>query len=161
MTATSIGTLKFGSKEEALHLLIEHSRTPRNRVLTLNHPAARILKGESHNPICGDRALVLLSLLETKISDCAFQVQGCAMCTASASLMSEGIKTKPPAEILTMIQTMTESLLAPPTQEWPAALIGFWPLAHLRVNRARIPCALIPWFAVKTALQIAEHSLLL
>ena len=65
--------------------ILEHFRRPRNQRRLDQPTVAR----EAHNPLCGDRILVELAVDGDVISAAAFTANACAICTASASLLTE------------------------------------------------------------------------
>jgi nitrogen fixation NifU-like protein len=67
--------------------VLEHFRRPRNH-RALEHPTAA---HEAYNPLCGDRVRIELHIEEGTISSAAFTANACAICTASASLLTERI----------------------------------------------------------------------
>ena len=71
-------------------IILDHGRHPRN-FRTIEHPTHF---AQGHNPLCGDRVTVYLSLDGDRIADVAFQGRGCAISTAAASLMTEVLKGK-------------------------------------------------------------------
>ena len=76
-------------------VILDHSRRPRNfRVLDgANHRA------EGFNPLCGDRVTVFLRVEEDVVKEVTFQGSGCAISTASASMLTETLKGKTRAEV--------------------------------------------------------------
>ena len=69
-------------------VILDHNKRPRNfRVMDPHTHEA-----EGHNPLCGDRITVYLDVKGDVIQDLAFQGNGCAISTASASLMTEILK---------------------------------------------------------------------
>jgi len=77
-------------------VILDHNRQPRN--FGVLEPADASVEG--FNPMCGDRLTLRLRLSGDKISDIRFQGQGCAISTASASLMTEAVKGKTRSEAL-------------------------------------------------------------
>src|SRR6266496_2782543 len=71
-------------------LILEHYRHPRNygQLEDANRSA------EGFNPLCGDRLNLYLKLKDGVIEDARFEGQGCAISTASASLLTEAVKGK-------------------------------------------------------------------
>ena len=69
-------------------VLLEHKKRPRNcgRLQCVHRCAA------GHNPLCGDSISVQLAESGDVLTDIAFEGQGCAICIASASLMTEAVK---------------------------------------------------------------------
>jgi len=71
-------------------VIFDHNRNPRNfRVMD---DANRQVEG--FNPLCGDRLTLFLKIDDGVINDASFKGQGCAISTASVSLMTEIIKGK-------------------------------------------------------------------
>lgn len=71
-------------------LILDHNRRPRNRRVL--ESADRTAEG--FNPLCGDHITIYLQLRDEVVVDVSFQGSGCAICTASASLMTEAMKGK-------------------------------------------------------------------
>jgi nitrogen fixation NifU-like protein len=65
--------------------VLEHFRRPRNQRRLESPSVAR----EAYNPLCGDRVRVELAIDRDVISSAAFTANACAICTASASLLTE------------------------------------------------------------------------
>jgi nitrogen fixation NifU-like protein len=74
--------------------ILDHNRNPRN-FRRLEHPQCH---ADGRNPLCGDRISIDIALDGETIADIAFDGAGCAICTASASLMTQAIKGKTQAE---------------------------------------------------------------
>src|ERR1700676_659310 len=77
-------------------VILDHNRRPRNFGV-LDAADASV---EGFNPLCGDRLTVRLKMADDKISDIRFEGQGCAISTASASLMTEAVKGRTRADAL-------------------------------------------------------------
>ncbi len=69
-------------------VILDHNKRPRN-FGALDPADAR---AEGHNPLCGDRLTVTLCCDDERITDIRFEGKGCAISTASASLMTEAVK---------------------------------------------------------------------
>ena len=67
--------------------VLEHFRRPRNQRQLPRPSAAR----EGFNPLCGDRVRIQLEIVSGTIKDAAFSANACAICTASASLLTERV----------------------------------------------------------------------
>ena len=65
--------------------VLEHFRRPRNQ-RRLESPS---VAGEGYNPLCGDRVRIELAITGDAISAATFTANACAICTASASLLTE------------------------------------------------------------------------
>jgi nitrogen fixation NifU-like protein len=134
-------------------VILDHNRRPRN--FGELEPADASVEG--FNPMCGDRLTVRLRLNDGKISDIRFEGQGCAISTASASLMTEAVKGKTRLEALQLFDRVHELLTddaAPPADELGklAALSG------VREYPARVKCASLCWHTLAAALRSTDPS---
>jgi nitrogen fixation NifU-like protein len=132
-------------------VILDHNRKPRN-FGTLQPADASV---EGFNPLCGDRLTLRLRLDADKITDIRFEGQGCAISTASASLMTEAVKGKSRAEALKLFGSIHRLLTddaAPPGDELGklAALSG------VREFPARVKCASLCWHTLASALRSTE-----
>jgi len=129
-------------------VILDHNRKPRNYGGL--DPADASADG--FNPLCGDRLTLRLKMAGDKISDIRFEGQGCAISTASASLMTEAVKGKTRAEALQLFDRVHRLLTddaAPPADDLGklAALSG------VREFPARVKCASLCWHTLSTALR--------
>jgi nitrogen fixation NifU-like protein len=136
-------------------VILDHNRRPRN-FGTLESADASV---EGFNPMCGDRLTVRLKMDEDKISDIRFEGQGCAISTASASMMTEAVKGRTRAEALRLFDRVHELLTddaAPPADELGklAALSG------VREYPARVKCASLCWHTLASALRASDPKAL-
>jgi nitrogen fixation NifU-like protein len=136
-------------------VILDHNRRPRN--FGGLEPADASVEG--FNPLCGDRLTVRLQMQDDKISDIRFEGQGCAISTASASLMTEAVKGKTRADALRLFDRVHQLLTddgAPPAEELGklAALSG------VREYPARVKCASLCWHTLASALKSAHPQAL-
>lgn len=136
-------------------VILDHNRRPRN-FGALESADASV---EGFNPMCGDRLTVRLKMDEDKISDIRFEGQGCAISTASASMMTEAVKGRTRAEALKLFDRVHELLTddaAPPADELGklAALSG------VREYPARVKCASLCWHTLASALRASDPKAL-
>ena len=139
--------------DQARHLLLEHARHPRNRISQRPDLTEFDRWGDCQNPLCGDQVKVLFKIRNNRIDRCALEMRGCTICTASASLMSEILSGLTPEEALDLRKLFGEALFSKPNEPWPERLSLLEAFSNLRISPARVPCALIPWYAMKEALQ--------
>ena len=71
-------------------VILDHNKRPRN--FRIIDPASA--KARGHKPLCGDQIQIYLTLENNIIKDVAFQGDGCAISTASASMMTEVLINK-------------------------------------------------------------------
>ena len=87
----------FGDLDELYQqVILDHSRNPRNF-----HPMANPDgRAEGYNPLCGDRLTVELKADHQTVQDIAFTGKACAICTSSASMMTQIVKGKPLDQVM-------------------------------------------------------------
>ena len=129
-------------------VILDHSKGPRNKGVL----AAPTGQAEGHNPLCGDQVRVTLIERDGLVADIAFEGQGCAISTASASMMTELVKGKPVDEAERLFRTFQKVVTN-------TAEIGDHPelgdlevLAGVREYPVRIKCATLPWHTLHAAL---------
>jgi nitrogen fixation NifU-like protein len=128
-------------------VILDHNKRPRNyRALD---PASHEAKG--HNPLCGDRVTVYLNVADDVIEDIAFQGQGCAISTASASLMTEALKGKTLTEAEQLFERFHD--LVTSDQKPPADMGKLAVLTGVRDYPSRVKCATLSWHALQAALK--------
>ena len=132
-------------------VILDHNRQPRN-FGALPHPDAH---AEGHNPLCGDRLTVWLRFDGDRIADIRFEGKGCAISTASASLMTEAVKGKDKAAIRELYDRIHAALTQPDAAPPDASLGKLAALAGVREFPARVKCATLCWHTLNAAL---EHS---
>ena len=129
-------------------VILDHNKRPRNKG-RLDDPSN---EAEGHNPLCGDQVRLSLHTENGIIEEIAFDGQGCAISTASASLMTEAVKGKTIAEaeaIFREFQSMVTSTEEPEDHEDLGSLVA---LAGVREYPVRIKCATLPWHTLHAAL---------
>ena len=125
--------------------ILEHSRHPRH-FGRMSDPDAL---AEGNNPLCGDRLTVYLKLNDDTITETRFEGVGCAICMASASIMTDQVTGATKAAARNSISGL-ESMLAgdaPPEASDPIAA-----LAGVRAYPSRVRCATLPWKSLQAAL---------
>ena len=131
-------------------VILDHNRAPRNfgRLPNANR------ESEGHNPLCGDRVSVFLHVEGDRIEGIAFQGSGCAISTASASLMTEALKGRTVAEARRIFHGFHDLLTAEGSPDDLGKLAVF---AGVREYPIRIKCATLAWHAVQAALEQQDH----
>ena len=128
-------------------VILDHNRHPRN--FGPLDPADASVEG--FNPMCGDRLTLRLRISDDAISDIRFEGQGCAISTASASLMTEAVKGKSRAEAMRLFERvhrlLTDDAAVGEELGKLAALSG------VREYPARVKCASLCWHTLSSALQ--------
>lgn len=126
-------------------VIIDHNRNPRN-FHTMDNASS---SAEGFNPLCGDKLSLFLKINNNKIVDASFTGCGCAISTASASLMTEAIKD----HTLEETQQLFEKFHHLMTKEGSFEDIGkLSVLSGVRVFPSRVKCATLAWHTLQAAL---------
>jgi nitrogen fixation protein NifU and related proteins len=134
-------------------VLLDHYRRPRNQgsLPDADHTAA------GNNPLCGDQVRVSLRLSgDSRVEAIAFEGAGCAISVAAASLMTEAVKGKTPAEaeelFLRFQELVTTDSQAPAPSADDPVLGKLAIFAGVREFPVRVKCATLPWHTLRAAL---------
>ena len=130
-------------------VIFDHNRNPRN-FRVIEHADRKV---EGFNPLCGDRLTLFLSLTDEVITDASFQGSGCAISTASVSLMTEIIKGKTVAEAEELFTQFHEMTTGKDEQIQLEAVGKLAVLAGVREYPARVKCATLAWHTLDAALK--------
>ena len=134
-------------------IILDHGRHPRN-FHALPHPT-HLARG--HNPLCGDRVTVYLALDGDRIADVSFEGRGCAISTASSSLMTEVLKGKTIDEAKRLFAEFHARVTGGAAEGVPEELEEdaerLEPLTGVKAYPARVKCATLPWHAFEAALK--------
>jgi len=108
-------------------IILDHSKRPRN--CHAMEDATR--KAEGYNPLCGDKLKLFIKMENDVVQDVSFVGSGCAISTASASLMTESLKGKSREEALKLLEKFHELLTTdtPVSNEWSSAVCAITPRA--------------------------------
>jgi nitrogen fixation NifU-like protein len=106
------------------------------------------------NPTCGDEVTLQLRIANDRIEDVRFTGQGCAICMASASMMTRAVKGKPCEEAGTLFRKVHDGVRG--TGEFPKGEISA--LSGVREFPQRVKCALLAWEALREALGISKRE---
>jgi nitrogen fixation NifU-like protein len=135
-------------------VILDHHKRPRN---FRKQEAARHVEG--FNPLCGDKVTVYVKLDGDVIRDVSFQGSGCAISTASASLMTEALKGKTRAEAEELFKHFHDVVTGKdrddPEDEKLGKLTVF---TGVREFPVRIKCATLPWHTFHAALEGEESK---
>ena len=138
-------------------IILDHGRHPRN-FHALDHPTHQ---ARGHNPLCGDRVTVYLAVNGGRIEDVSFEGRGCAISTASSSLMTEVLKGKTLDEARSLFAQfhakVTGGQAKDMIEDLPESLRDdadrLEPLTGVKAYPTRVKCATLPWHAFEAALK--------
>jgi nitrogen fixation protein NifU and related proteins len=128
-------------------VILDHNKQPRN----FGRLEPSDARADGHNPLCGDRLTVFVKMAGDRVEDVKFEGKGCAISTASASLMTEAVKGKDRAvigELFGKIHALLtrQDAIADPSLGKLAALSG------VREYPSRVKCASLCWHTLNAAL---------
>jgi len=134
-------------------VILDHNRKPRNfgAISNANRHA------DGHNPLCGDHIKLSMNVLDDKIDAIAFEGDGCAICNASASMMTGAVKGKAVEEAETLVEefrNMVTGSLNPDAQSNHLGKLKVF--AGVKDLPSRVKCAILPWHTLHAALNAEE-----
>jgi nitrogen fixation protein NifU and related proteins len=131
-------------------VILDHSKRPRN----FHALPGADRHAEGYNPLCGDRETVYVKLDGDVVRDVTFQGTGCAISTASASMMTESVKGKTRGEVEALFERF-RGLVTGEAESKKSEGPELGKLAvftGVREYPVRIKCAVLPWHTLKAAL---------
>jgi nitrogen fixation protein NifU and related proteins len=130
-------------------VVVDHSRRPRN-FRRIEGPS-RSARG--YNPLCGDKVNVYVKFQDGRVADVSFEGSGCAISTASASIMTEVVKGKTVEEAEALFQGFHDLV----TTGSPSSSLGKLAVfSNVSDYPARVKCATLVWHTLHSALQGEE-----
>jgi len=137
-------------------VILDHNRNPRNypkRPVGANHSA------HGFNPLCGDEFQVHLQVEDGIIKDIGFEGAGCAISTASASLMTEAIKGITVNDVETLFHDVHALLTEEKQAGDPTEFLGkLTVLTGVKEYPMRVKCATLAWHTMLAALKDDPRS---
>ncbi|GAB4229661.1 MAG: SUF system NifU family Fe-S cluster assembly protein [Acidobacteriota bacterium] len=131
-------------------VILDHNKSPRN----FGRLPDATSKAEGFNPLCGDRVTVYLKMDGDKISEVSFEGSGCAISTASASIMTEVLRGKTLEQAKRIFEKFHDMVtgkgLPDPEDEDFDRLMVFHRLSEFPV---RVKCATLVWHTLLAALE--------
>jgi len=131
-------------------LILDHNKRPRNRRPL---PGADC-QAKGYNPLCGDRVSVFVALDGDRVKDVTFEGSGCAISTASASLMTEALKGKTLPEARAMFKRFHDMLTGEKKEGRQEPGLGKLEVfSGVCQYPARVKCATLAWHTLNAALE--------
>ena len=131
-------------------VILDHNQNPRNhkKLETCSHVA------DGHNPLCGDQLTLYLNIKNDIIEDVSFTGSGCAISTATASIMTTVLKGQTIISAIELFNIAHELITTGQSKkEAPAKLMV---LSGVHKYPVRVKCASLSWHTMKNALE--EHT---
>jgi nitrogen fixation protein NifU and related proteins len=134
--------------------ILDHYKRPRN----FGELPGADRKAEGYNPLCGDRETVYLKLDGDVLKEVRFRGTGCAISTASASLMTDSVRGKTRDEAEALFEKFHELITGEPSGRTDGPPLGKLEVfSGVREYPVRIKCATLPWHTLKAALNGEEE----
>ncbi len=137
------------AKQLYQEVILDHNRKPRNwgALADATH------KSEGLNPLCGDHIHLAVRLNNDTIDAISFEGDSCAICKASASMMTTAVKGKPRADAEQLVQEFRDMATGKlDTAATPHHLGRLTVFAGVRDLPTRVKCAILPWHTLHAAL---------
>lgn len=129
-------------------MILEHKRHPRN---------FRALEGGRHadgyNPLCGDKLTLYIDVEDGVVKDASFQGSGCAISTASASMMTEALKGRTEEDAHKLFRSFHALVTGQPAPPEGAPLGKLAAFEGVRAFPMRVKCATLAWHTLEAALK--------
>ncbi len=135
-------------------VILDHNKKPRN-FGTIEHASHHAV---GHNPLCGDHIDVTLNLAGECIDGVAFQGESCAICKASASMMTVAIKGKTRADAETLIQEFLAMATGKLDLDSPNHIGRLAVFAGVCDLPTRVKCAILPWHTLHAAFNSVANT---
>jgi nitrogen fixation NifU-like protein len=131
-------------------VILDHSKRPRN----FGELPGANRSAEGYNPLCGDRETVFVRLEDDVLKDVGFRGAGCAISTASASMMTDAVKGRTRAEAEALFERFHRLITGQDGEkEGSAPELGKLAVfSGVREFPVRVKCATLPWHTLKAAL---------
>ena len=138
-------------------VILDHSRNPRN--FGKLEDADNEAKG--NNPLCGDNITVYVKTEDGRVTGISFEGSGCAISTASASLMTEAVTGMTIEEAEALFSLFHEMVTGDPSQkaEVPPGIGKLSVMAGVREFPVRVKCASLAWHTLQAALEKEEKTI--
>jgi nitrogen fixation NifU-like protein len=137
-------------------VILDHSKRPRN----FGQPPDANRRAEGYNPLCGDRETVYVRVEDDVLKDVGFRGAGCAISTASASMMTESVKGKTLPEAEALFERFHDLITGKDGEKKPGApeLGKLAVFSGVREFPVRVKCATLPWHTLRAALAGEEKT---
>jgi len=131
-------------------VILDHNKRPRN----FRKPECANRSAQGINPLCGDQLVVYLTVEDGIVKDVGFNGTGCAISTASASLMTQSIKGMKIGDVGHLFDGFREMVTSDPQSSVGGEDLGKLSVfSGVREFPMRVKCATLAWHAMSEALR--------
>ncbi|HMP74203.1 MAG TPA: SUF system NifU family Fe-S cluster assembly protein [Kiritimatiellia bacterium] len=134
-------------------IILDHYKKPRH-FRKLSEAEAMV---DEENPTCGDHIRLNAGVGEGRLTSIDVDCEGCAICTASASMMAEKVLGDEVVKVRELIRRFNDMMRGGEelSEEELGDLVA---LKGVRKFPLRIKCATMPWHGLKAALDQLESE---
>jgi len=129
-------------------LILDHGRRPRN----FKPLDGATQSAEGYNPLCGDKVKVYVKMQGDLVKDVSFEGTGCAISTASASIMTETLRGKTRAEAEELFRTFHDLVTGQKAQLDAPEIGKLAVFSGVSEFPIRVKCATLSWHTLRAAL---------
>ena len=129
-------------------LILDHGRRPRN----FKPLEGATRSAEGYNPLCGDKVKVYVKVDGDVVKDMSFEGAGCAISTASASIMTETLKGKTRSQAEELFETFHDLVTGKQAQVDAPELGKLAVFSGVSEFPIRVKCATLSWHTLRAAL---------
>jgi len=136
-------------------VILDHSRNPRN----FGRLEGANCEAQGNNPLCGDQITLFVRTEDGVVTDISFEGSGCAISTASASMMTEALKGKSIEDAQEIFEQFHGMVTGDPLRESQNAqnLGKLSVFAGVREFPVRVKCASLAWHTLKAAIEESDE----
>ena len=136
-------------------MILDHGKRPRN----FHEVDGASCRAHGHNPLCGDKITVFVRTDGDRVVSAGFTGSGCAISTASASMMTEAIKGRSIEECDALFDSFHELVAQEEGDAASSPLLGkLIVFDGVRQFPMRVKCATLAWHTLRAALRQAGES---
>ena len=139
-------------------LILDHGQNPRNqRAMECDHDGNGPCRcTEGYNPLCGDKLTLYVKSDGDVVEDLSFEGHGCAIFTASSSMLTEVLKGRSVEEIREILEKYLQMLTDEEGTPDPDGLGKLAVFGGVKDFPARVKCATLPWRALEAILEAVD-----
>ncbi len=134
-----------------MEVILDHNKNPRNKGNIDEHTN----HADGHNPLCGDKISLDLIVEDNLVKDIKFTGSGCAISTASSSILTEAIIGKKISEIRHLFEEFHELVTTDNIEKKNLGKLAVF--EGVKKYPARVKCATLAWHTLIAAIDGDEE----
>lgn len=134
-----------------MEVILDHNKNPRNKGIIDDHTN----HADGHNPLCGDKISLDLIIVNDIVEDIKFTGSGCAISTASSSILTEYIIGKKTTEIRDLFEDFHDLVTTDNSNNESLGKLSVF--EGVKKYPARVKCATLAWHTLIAAIDGDEE----